>query len=177
MKYIKKIEIKDNNVSFTGVRGIDNAKFAVDLELFGSVDSEMSKINVGDRDVSLVLVKSESGPFWPRLLKSTCKMHYIHTDFSKWVDEDEEEEVEGKGNGNFDMSQFGGAGGSNFDMSQFGGDAENFDGEEQEEFEGEEDEQEEEEEEDNCSHENCSHSHSEGAKMSGLTKNNESFDA
>lgn len=165
----EKIEIKDNTVSFSGVRGTDDAKFAVNLELFGSINAENSKISVGHRDVSLVLAKSESGPFWPRLLKSIQKMHYIHTDFSKWVDEDEEEEaeMEGMGNfGNFDMSQFGGAG-ANFDMSQFGG-AQNFDEDEITE-----------EEEHACHEENCSHSHSHSSdvKISGLTKNNESFDA
>ena len=167
----EKIEIKDNMVTFSGVRGSDDAKFAVSLELFGSVDAEKSKVSVGHRDVSLVLVKSEPGPFWPRLLKSTQKMHFIHTDFSKWVDEDEEDEenVESTGNaGNFDMSQFGGAG--NFDMSKFGG-SENFG---EEDFPEEEEEEEVEEEED-CSHENCSHP--EKVKISGLTKDNESFES
>lgn len=160
----EKIEIKDNVVSFSGVRGTDNAKFAVTLELYGSVDSGKSKISVGHREVSLVLVKNETGPFWPRLLKSTQKMHFIHTDFGKWVDEDEEdEEMEGMGNfGNFDMSQFGGAGG-NFDMSQFGG-AQDF-------------EENDVEEEEDCDEENCSHSHTNDVKISGLTKDNESFDA
>lgn len=156
------IEIKDNTVSFSGIRGTDNAKFAVTLELFGSVDSENSKIVVGHRDVSLVLAKTEVGPFWPRLLKSTQKMHYIHTDFSKWVDEDEEDEEADAGNfGNFDMSQFGGAG-SNFDMNQFADDdaEENLSDDEHDE---------------DCSHENCSHS--ETAKISGLTKNNEALDS
>lgn len=175
----EKIEINDNVVSFSGVRGSDGAKFGVTLELFGSVDMEKSKVTVSHRDISLMLVKTEAGPFWPRLLKSTQKMHFIHTDFSKWIDEDEEDEEmpadtgAGGNFGNFDMSQFGGAGG-NFDMSQFGG-ADSFEGEEAQEFSSEE---EKEEEEEDCNHENCSHN-TEGSevKISGLTKNNEALDS
>ena len=158
----EKIEIKDNVINFSGVRGSDGAKFAVSLELFGSIDSGDCKISVGHRDVSLILAKSEAGPYWPRLLKSTQKMHYIHTDFSKWIDEDEEDEaaadLPGMSNfGNFDMSQFGGAG-SNFDMSQFGG------------AEGLEEEAELEREEEHSSDDESA------VKISGLTKNNESFE-
>ena len=173
----EKIEIKGNVVSFSGVRGSDGAKFGVTLELFDSVDEEKSKVTVGHRDISLILVKTEAGPFWPRLLKSTQKMHFIHTDFSKWIDEDEEDEemsADAGGFGNFDMSQFGGAGG-NFDMSQFGGGADNFEDEEAQEFSSE-NEGEEEEEED-CNHENCSHTEGSEVKISGLTKNNEALDS
>lgn len=162
----EKIDIIDNVINFAGVRGADGAKFAVSLELFGSIDVENSKISVGRRDVSMILAKSEVGPYWPRLLKTTQKMNFIHTDFSKWIDEDEEEEEVGAGGGqemgNFDMSQFGGAG-SNFDMSQFGGGAQDY------EEEGEEEAvqiDENNEEEDN----------SDSVKISGLTKNNESFE-
>lgn len=173
----EKIEIKDNVVSFSGVRGSDGAKFGVTLELFDSVDEEKSKVTVSHRDISLVLVKTEAGPFWPRLLKSTQKMHFIHTDFSKWIDEDEEDEEmpedagAGGNFGNFDMSQFGGGAGGNFDMSQFGG-ADSFEGEEAQEFSSEG-----EEEEENCSHKNCSHTEGNEVKISGLTKNNEALDS
>lgn len=167
----EKIEIRDNNVIFSGTRGSDDAKFGVSLELYGAVDAEKSKISVGHRDISLVLAKAEEGPFWPRLLKTTQKMHYVHTDFSKWIDEDEEDEQpESTGMGNFDMSQFGGAGG-NFDMSQFSGGDNDFD-------ESEYQEEEDKETQEDCDHGNCSHDHShESVKISGLTKNNESFDS
>lgn len=165
----EKIDITDNVINFSGVRGADGAKFAVSLELFGSINVAESKISVGHRDVSMVLVKSEAGPYWPRLLKTSQKMNFIHTDFGKWIDEDDEEEAEGQdmsGMGNFDMSQFGGAG-SNFDMSQFGsqfgGGAQDFD--EEESAQSDED-QEDEDDDDN----------SDAVKISGLTKNNESFE-
>lgn len=131
------------------------------------VDADKSKISVSHREINLVLAKSEAGPYWPRLLKSTQKMHFIHTDFGKWIDEDEEDEEEQEmpGMGNFDMSQFGGAGGNDFDMNRFGGNEE-F----EEEFNGEEEEHE-------CDEEDCSHSEADqsNVKISGLTKNNESL--
>lgn len=146
----EKIDIKDNVISFEGVRASDGAKFAVTLELYGAIDASNSKISVGHRDVSLVLAKAEgAGPHWPRLLKSTQKMHYIHTDFSKWIDEDEEDEEELSAMGN--MGNF-----ANFDMSQFAGMGM---GEGEQEFEEEESEESEEQD----------------VKISGLTKNNESF--
>ena len=163
----EKIDIQDNVVNFSGVRGSDGAKFAVSLELFGSVDVSNSKISVADRNVSMILAKSEPGPFWPRLLKTTQKMHFIHTDFSKWIDEDEEAE-EGapdlSGMGNFDMSQFGGAA-PNFDMSQFGA-------EEEEEFTEDNDAESSEDNDAESSEDNDA----EAVKISGLTKNNESFE-
>lgn len=166
----EKIEINENIINFSGVRGGDDAKFAVKMELFGNVDADKCKISVGHREIVLVLTKSESGPFWPRLLKSTQKMHFIHTDFGKWVDEDDEEEDEQAmpGMGNFDMSQFA-AGGNNFDMSKFGGNEE-FEEDDEEEVTGEEEHE--------CEEEQCSHSESDNSsvKISGLTKNSESFD-
>lgn len=92
----EKIQIEADKVSFAATRGTDGAKFAVELELFAVVDPDASKVNVGHREVALVLKKaSTTDPYWPRLLKTTQKMHYIHTDFSKWKDEDEEDEEEG----------------------------------------------------------------------------------
>jgi hypothetical protein len=31
--------------------------------------------------------------FWPRLLKDNKKVHFLKTDFDKWVDEDEQDEA------------------------------------------------------------------------------------
>lgn len=116
----EKVDIKADGVSFAGVRGSDDAKFAVDLQLYGPIDPEASKVSVGHREVSLILKKTESGPYWPRLLKSTQKMHFIHTDFSKWKDEDEEDEEDEAAFNQFgNFGQFGEGFGSedaNFDV-------------------------------------------------------------
>jgi prostaglandin-E synthase len=42
-----------------------------------------------------VIPKKESGPFWPRLLKSDKKVHWVKIDFNKWKDEDDVSEDEG----------------------------------------------------------------------------------
>lgn len=55
--------------------------------------------------MELALRKKEAkAEFWPRLLKEAKKVHFLKTDFDKWVDEDEQEEVED------DYSNFGGLG-------------------------------------------------------------------
>ena len=43
--------------------------------------------------------------YWPRLLKDSKKLHFLKTDFDKWVDEDEQNEAAEE-----DFSQFGGMG-------------------------------------------------------------------
>jgi hypothetical protein len=42
----------------------------------------------------MVLRKKElKEEFWPRLLKNAQKVHFLKTDFDKWVDEDEQDEA------------------------------------------------------------------------------------
>jgi cytosolic prostaglandin-E synthase len=61
-----------------------------------------------------ILKKQEKGPYWPRLLKDTKKVHWLKADWNKWKDEDDEEEEDVGGQGNdFDsmFKQMGGLGG------------------------------------------------------------------
>lgn len=39
--------------------------------------------------------------YWPRLLKESKKVHFLKTDFDKWVDEDEQNEAAEEDFGNF----------------------------------------------------------------------------
>jgi len=41
-------------------------------------------------------VKKDGGPYWPRLLKDTSKVHWLKTDFDKWRDEDDSDIDESK---------------------------------------------------------------------------------
>ena len=56
-----------------------------------------------------IIKKTEDGPYWPRLLKDSKKVHWLKADWNKWKDEDEEEEVEegaaGGGGGGQDFNQ------------------------------------------------------------------------
>ncbi|RAK95043.1 Hsp90 cochaperone SBA1 [Aspergillus ibericus CBS 121593] len=117
------LDIKPTSVTFTGdsKKGV---KYHVSLELYAEIDPENSKVNHSDREVELVLRKKElKEEFWPRLLKTTQKIHFLKTDFDKWVDEDEQDEVtEDDYANNFGgFEGLGGEGGlSNIDFSKLG---------------------------------------------------------
>lgn len=77
------ISITPNNVSFTGdsKKGVN---YQVSLDLWAEIDPENSKVNHTDREIELVLRKKElKDEYWPRLLKSDKKMHFLKTDFDK----------------------------------------------------------------------------------------------
>lgn len=106
-----KLELKDQSLSFKGTSTSKKVTYAVDLELYAEIDPKESKINHSGRDVSLVLRKKElKEEFWPRLLKDSKKVHFLKTDFDKWVDEDEQDEAPEDDYMN-QMNPMGGAGG------------------------------------------------------------------
>ena len=86
------------------------------LDFYSEIDVDNSKTNHSPRDVEFVLRKKElKGEYWPRLLEDSKKMHFLKTNFDKWVDEDEQdgapdEDVAGMG-GMPDMAGMGGDGG------------------------------------------------------------------
>ncbi|KAI9037223.1 Hsp90 cochaperone SBA1 [Aspergillus affinis] len=87
------LNITSKNVTFSGdsKKGV---RYEVSLDLFGEIDPENSKTNHSDREVELVLRKKElKEEFWPRLLETKQKVHFLKTDFDKWVDEDEQDEA------------------------------------------------------------------------------------
>lgn len=105
-----KLDIKPTSIEASGHSATKNIDYATKLELFGEIDPEKTKKNHTDRDLELVLYKKElKEEYWPRLLKEKGKVHFLRTDFDKWVDEDEQE-------GNVEdedfMSKMGGMGGA-----------------------------------------------------------------
>jgi len=124
------LSITEKNVTFKGPskKGVT---YSVSLDLFAEIDAENSKVNHTDREVELVLRKKElKTEFWPRLLESKQKMHFLKTDFDKWVDEDEQDEA-GEDDYANNFGGFGGEGGGdpnagagglgNIDFSKLGG--------------------------------------------------------
>lgn len=100
-----------------------NAHYAVQIDFFKDIDVEKSKYSVTGRYIFFVLYKKElQEEFWPRLTKEKLRLHWLRTDFDRWVDEDEQEaqpEVSPFGAGGMpDLSALGGMGG--MDFSQFG---------------------------------------------------------
>ncbi|KAF1915148.1 HSP20-like chaperone, partial [Ampelomyces quisqualis] len=89
-----KLDLKDASLSFKGASTSKKVTYAIDLDFYAEIDPKESKISHSGRDVSLVLRKKDlKEEFWPRLLKDSKKVHFLKTDFDKWVDEDEQDEA------------------------------------------------------------------------------------
>ena len=89
-----KLDLKETSLSFKGPSTSKKVTYAIDIDFYAEIDPKESKINHSGRDVSLVLRKKElKEEYWPRLLKDSKKVHYLKTDFDKWVDEDEQDEA------------------------------------------------------------------------------------
>jgi len=135
------LKLAPTNVSFTGTT-LKEIKYHVSLDLYGEIDPENSKVNHTPRGVELVLRKKElKTEYWPRLLKESKKMHFLKTDFDKWVDEDEQDEsVEEDYSANFGggLGEDGGLGGIDFSKLGGGADFGGAGGEGEEGAEGEE---------------------------------------
>ncbi|KNG51427.1 cs domain-containing protein [Stemphylium lycopersici] len=89
-----KLDLKEQSLSFKGTSTSKKCTYAIDLEFFAEIEPKESKISHSGRDVTLVLRKKElKEEYWPRLLKDNKKMHFLKTNFDKWVDEDEQDEA------------------------------------------------------------------------------------
>lgn len=110
-----KLDLQPTSVTFAGYSNSKKSNYAVTLNLFAEIDPAESKIHHSARAVEMKLAKKEfKEEYWPRLLKDSAKVHFLRTDFDKWVDEDEQDGVPDDDY----MNQFGGAGG----MPGMGGD-------------------------------------------------------
>jgi len=133
-----KIDLQPTSLSFTGHSDSLKRDYHVDLEFYAEIDKAETKVNHTAKNIQFVLRKKElKEEFWPRLLKDSKKVHFLKTDFDKWVDEDEQEEAVEDDIGNMggmggmpgmggDMaSMMGGAGGDfgGIDFSKLGGGA------------------------------------------------------
>ncbi|KAI9055944.1 hypothetical protein LZ554_000879 [Drepanopeziza brunnea f. sp. 'monogermtubi'] len=134
-----KLDVKSQSLTFTGHSDSLKRDYHLDLTFWGEIDEKETKINHTAKNVALVLRKKElKEEFWPRLLKDAAKVHFLKTDFDKWVDEDDQDEAPeddlanmgamGGGMGGMpgmgDMSSMmGGAGGDfgGIDFSKLGG--------------------------------------------------------
>jgi len=146
------LSLKPQGLTFSGHSDSLKRDYHVELEFYAEIDEKESKINHTAKNVELVLRKKElKEEFWPRLLKDAKKVHFLKTDFDKWVDEDEQDEAPEDDLGNMggmggmpgmgDMSSMMGGGGGDFggiDFSKLGGAGLGAEGEEDE---GEEDEE------------------------------------
>ena len=89
-----KLDLKPTSLTFSGYSETKKTNYHVELEFYAEIDPENSKVNHSGRDVEMVLRKKElKEEYWPRLLKESKKLHFLKTDFDKWVDEDEQNEA------------------------------------------------------------------------------------
>ncbi|KAK0531322.1 p23 chaperone protein wos2 [Tilletia horrida] len=73
-------------------KGIEGKHYAFQLDFYEEIDVENSKQHQNAKQVYLVLRKAKAQEeFWPRLTKEKVKLHFVKTDFDKWVDEDEQD--------------------------------------------------------------------------------------
>ncbi len=101
-----KLDLKAGGLTFEGKSDTLKRTYQIALEFFDEIDVAESKVNHTDKNIELKLQKKElKEEYWPRLLKDKQKVHYLKTDFDKWVDEDEQNEAAEE-----DFSNFGGMG-------------------------------------------------------------------
>ncbi|KAH7146416.1 HSP20-like chaperone [Dactylonectria macrodidyma] len=101
-----KLDLKPTGLTFTGTSTTLKKTFHLDVEFYAEIVPEASRINHTGKNIEMKLQKKElKEEYWPRLFKDAARLHYLKTDFDKWVDEDEQNE-----NAEEDMSQFGGMG-------------------------------------------------------------------
>jgi len=142
-----KLDLKPTGLKFTGTSESKKTTYHLDIEFYEEIDVENSKTNHSPKNIEIVLRKKElKEEYWPRLLKDKAKVHFLRTDFDKWVDEDEQNEApeddymnnfgggqgmgEDGGFGGIDFSKLGaGAGG----MPDMGGEDEDEDEEDEDE--------------------------------------------
>lgn len=88
------IDVKSNSLTFSGHSDSLKRDYSVVLDFFAEIDTAETKVNHTSKNVQFILRKKElKEEFWPRLLKDAKKVHFLKTDFDKWVDEDEQEEA------------------------------------------------------------------------------------
>ncbi|KAF2447695.1 HSP20-like chaperone [Karstenula rhodostoma CBS 690.94] len=120
----KQLDLQPTKLTFKGTSTSKKVTYALELEFFAEIDPKESKIHHTGRDIELVLRKKElKEEFWPRLLKDNKKMHFLKTNFDKWVDEDEQDEAPDDEDYMSKMNPMGGGGEGGFggiDFSKLG---------------------------------------------------------
>ncbi|KAF2182248.1 HSP20-like chaperone [Zopfia rhizophila CBS 207.26] len=117
-----KLDLQPTKLSFKGTSTSKKVTYAVELEFYAEIDPKESKIHHTGRDIELVLRKKElKEEYWPRLLKDSKKMHFLKTNFDKWVDEDEQDAQPDDEDYMSKMNPMGGDGGfGGIDFSKLG---------------------------------------------------------
>lgn len=88
---------------FTFTASSKDTKYETELQFYGRVKVDTSKINEGRRHTFCIIEKEEKA-WWERLLKKEGKAPpFVKADWNHWIDEDEEDEA--SKNEDFNMSR------------------------------------------------------------------------
>ncbi|RMZ85612.1 hypothetical protein DV737_g541, partial [Chaetothyriales sp. CBS 132003] len=124
------LQLSPTGLVFTGTSDTKKTTYHLELEFYAEIDPEKSKTHHTAANIQLILHKKDlTLDYWPRLLKGDKKVHFLRTDFDKWVDEDEQNEAPEEdylnqfGGGLGDDSGFGGIDFSKLGAGVGGGDA------------------------------------------------------
>ena len=90
--YDEKIEFLEDELRFAGKTRKPEVVYDMRLPLFGQISpsDEHTKYNVYGRNVFLTLKKKDPKIWWPRLAKTTQKLHNVKIDWERWIDDDDE---------------------------------------------------------------------------------------
>ena len=89
-----KIDLQPDSLTFSGHSETKKTTYHVKLDFYAPVDVEKSVTHHTARDVEFVLRKKDKqAEYWPHLTKEKKKLHFLKTNFDKWVDEDEQDGV------------------------------------------------------------------------------------
>ena len=78
------LSVKPTTLTFTGTSETKKTTYHVELEFWSEIDPENSKTNKSAAHIELKLRKKElKEEYWPRLVKTDKKLHFLRTDFDK----------------------------------------------------------------------------------------------
>jgi len=89
------IKLTNDEMHYQG-KDKQGKEYTLHFEFYETIDAEKSKYHVTDRNATFHLQKHGDPKiaYWPRLTKQKARLHWLKTDFEKWVDEDEQEAKE-----------------------------------------------------------------------------------
>ena len=88
--------------TYTGKSSSGDKVYNQRLELFAEIDETQTKFVNRPRGTEIVLKKKDDSVWWPRLAKTTTKLHYVSVDWNRWIDSSSDDE--GKEGFNWDPS-------------------------------------------------------------------------
>lgn len=85
---------EDGKIYFKGMGGNTGREeeYVLDITLLKPINAKESTGKITARSVTFKIKKTESGPYWERLLKSDKKNIHCKIDWDNWVDEDEDQD-------------------------------------------------------------------------------------